>query len=143
MLLIVKNLPANAGDAGSIPGSGRSPIKGYGNPLQYSCLGNLMNRGSWWVTVPGVTKSQTRLKPLSMYACFLCISFVEQVSGQLSSFFFFYLWWILSYIEMKQPRVYMCSPSQSPLPPPSPPVPSRFSQCTRSERLSHASNLGW
>ena len=42
-------------------------------------------------------------------------------------FFFFYLWWILSYIEMKQPRVYMCSPSQSPLPPPSPPIPSRFS----------------
>ena len=57
--------------------------------------------------------------------------------------FIFYLWWILSYIEMKQPRVYMCSPSQSPLPPPSPPAPSRFSQCTRSERLSHASNLGW
>ena len=59
------------------------------------------------------------------------------------SYFFFYLWWILSYIEMKQPWVYMCSPSQSPLPPPSPPVPSRSSQCTRSERLSHASNLGW
>ena len=58
-------------------------------------------------------------------------------------FFIFYLWWILSYIEMKQPWVYMCSPSQSPLPPPSPPVPSRCSQCTRSERLSHASNLGW
>ena len=56
---------------------------------------------------------------------------------------FFFLWWILSYIEMKQPRVYMCSPSQSPLPPPSPPIPSRSSQCTRSERLSHASNLGW
>ena len=64
--------------------------------------------------------------------------------------FFFYLWWILSYIEMKQPWVYMCSPSQSPLPHPSPPVPSRFSQCTRSERLSHAlvimrlsHHLGW
>ena len=57
--------------------------------------------------------------------------------------FFFYLWWILSYIEMKQPWVYMCSPSRFPLPPPSPPTPSRFSQCTRSERLSHASNLGW
>ena len=58
-------------------------------------------------------------------------------------YFFFYLWWILSYIEMKQPRVYMCSPSQSPHPPPTPPIPSRFSQCTRSEHLSHASNLGW
>ena len=56
---------------------------------------------------------------------------------------FFYLWWILSYTEMKQPWVYMCSPSRSPLPPPSPPIPSRFSQCIRSERLSHASNLGW
>ena len=44
---------------------------------------------------------------------------------------------------MKQPRVYMCSPSQSPLPPPSPPIPSRFSLCIMSERLSHASNLGW
>ena len=50
-------------------------------------------------------------------------------------FYFFYLWWILSCIEMKQPRVYMCSPSQSPLPPPSPPIPSRFSQCTKSERF--------
>ena len=44
---------------------------------------------------------------------------------------------------MKQPWVYMCSPSRSSLPPPSPPAPSRSSQCTRSERLSHASNLGW
>ena len=44
---------------------------------------------------------------------------------------------------MKQPWVYMCSPSRSPLPPPSPPAPPRFSQCTRSESLSHASNLGW
>ena len=61
---------------------------------------------------------------------------------EFSFFLFFFLWWILSYIEMKQPRVYMCSPSQPPLPPPSPPIPSRFSQCTRSERLSHASNLG-
>ena len=56
-------------------------------------------------------------------------------------FFFFYL--ILSYIEMKQPWVYMCSPSRPPFPPPSPPAPSRSSQCTRSELLSHASNLGW
>ena len=56
---------------------------------------------------------------------------------------FFYFWWILSYIEMKQPWIYMCSPSRSPLPPPSPPAPSRFSHCTRSEHLSHASNLGW
>ena len=61
----------------------------------------------------------------------------------LSIGFFFLFVVILSYIEMKQPWVYMCSPSQSPLPPPSPPAPSRSSQCTRSERLSHASNLDW
>jgi len=60
--LVVKNLPANAGDArdaGSIPGSGRSPGEGNGNPLQYSCLGNPMDRGAWQATVHGVTKSQT------------------------------------------------------------------------------------
>ena len=59
----------------------------------------------------------------------------------LEPFFFFFFFWILSYIEMKHPWVYMRSPSQYPLPPPSPPAPSRFSQCTRSECLSHASNL--
>ena len=60
--LVVKNLPANAGDtrdAGSIPGSGRSPGGGYGNPLQCSCLENPMDRGAWQATVHGVTKSQT------------------------------------------------------------------------------------
>ena len=51
----------NAGDLGSIPGSGRSPAEGNGNPLQYSCLGNLMDRGAWRATVHGVTKNQTRL----------------------------------------------------------------------------------
>ena len=56
---MVKNLPANAGDAGSIPGSGRSPGGGNDNPLQYYCLENLLDRGVWWVTVHGVTKSQT------------------------------------------------------------------------------------
>ena len=49
----------NAGDAGSNAGLGRCPGKGNGNPLQYSCLGNSMERGSWWVTVHGVLKSQT------------------------------------------------------------------------------------
>ena len=60
-----KNQPANAGDTrdtGSIPGSGRSPGKGNGNPFQYSCLGNPLDRGSWQATVHGVVKSQTRLK---------------------------------------------------------------------------------
>ena len=58
---MVKNLPANAGDAGSIPGSGRSPGEGNGNPLQYSCLENPMDRGAWWTPVHGVTRSQTQL----------------------------------------------------------------------------------
>ena len=62
--LVVKNLPANAGDArdaGLITGSGRFPGVGNGNPCQYSCLGSSMDRGVWWATVHGVTKSQTRL----------------------------------------------------------------------------------
>ena len=46
----------NAGDRGSIPGSGRSPGEGNGNPIQYSCLENPMDRGVWWATVHGVTR---------------------------------------------------------------------------------------
>ena len=53
------NTPANAGDPGSIPGSGRPPGGGNGNPLQYSCLGNPMDRGAWWATVHGITVGQT------------------------------------------------------------------------------------
>ena len=49
----------NTGDLGSIPGSGRSLGKEPGNPLQYSCLENLMDRGAWWATVHGLPKSQT------------------------------------------------------------------------------------
>ena len=59
--LVVKNLPASAGDAGLIPESGRSPGVGSGNPLQYSCLENPMDGGAWWATVHGVAKSRTRL----------------------------------------------------------------------------------
>ena len=59
---MVNNLPANAEDAGSIPGSGRYPGEGNGNPLQYSCLENTMGRGAWKATVNGVTKSQTLLR---------------------------------------------------------------------------------
>ena len=64
MALVVENRPANAGDirdVGSIPGLGRSPKEGNGNPLQYSCLENSMDRGAWWATAHGVTKSQARL----------------------------------------------------------------------------------
>ena len=59
---MVKNLPANAGDirdAGLIPGSGRSPAGGNGNPLQYSCLENPMDRRAWWAMVRGITESDT------------------------------------------------------------------------------------
>ena len=66
---MVKNLPANTGDvrdAGSIPGSGRSPGVGHGNPLQSSCLENPMDREAWQATVHRVTKSRTRLKQLSI-----------------------------------------------------------------------------
>ena len=68
VVLEVKNLSTNIGDArdtGSIPGLGRSPIGGHGNPLQYSCLENPMDRGAWWATVHGVEKNQTQWKQLS------------------------------------------------------------------------------
>ena len=58
---VVKNLPANSGGSGSIPELGRSSGEGNGNPLQYSCLGNPVDRGAWQATVCGVTKSQTQL----------------------------------------------------------------------------------
>ena len=64
MVLAVKNPPANAGDvrnSSSIPGSGKSPGVGNGNPLQYSHLENSRDRGAWWATVHGVARSQTRL----------------------------------------------------------------------------------
>ena len=54
---VVKNLSANIGDTGSIWGLGRSLGEGNGNPLQYSCLGNPMDRGTWWATVHGVTET--------------------------------------------------------------------------------------
>ena len=51
-----KESACNAGDSGLIPGSGRSPGEGNVNPLQYSCLGNPMDRGAWWAIVPGVIR---------------------------------------------------------------------------------------
>ena len=59
---VVKNPPGNAGDAGLIPGLGRSPAEGNGNPLQYSSLGNSMDRGGWRATVSRVKKSQIQLR---------------------------------------------------------------------------------
>ena len=68
---MIKNPPASAGDVrdtGSIPGLGRSPGGEHGNPLQYSCLENPMDRGAWRATVHGVTKSRTQLEQLSNHS---------------------------------------------------------------------------
>ena len=81
----VKASASDAGDLGLIPGSGRSPGEGNGNPLQYSCLENPMDRGPWWATVHGVAKSWTRLSDftslmlsLSFPACaHPCLSHTE------------------------------------------------------------------
>ena len=73
MALEVKNAPVNAGDirdAGSVPGLGRCPGEGNGNPLQDSCLENPMGRGAWWAAVHRVAKSWTRLKWLSTYTSY-------------------------------------------------------------------------
>ena len=70
MALVVKNSSANARDTtgtGSIPGSGRYPGGGHGNPLQYSCPENLMDKGAWQTAVHRVTQRQTGLKQLSMH----------------------------------------------------------------------------
>ena len=69
--LVVENLPANAGDirdTALVPGSGRPPGRGWGHPLQYSCLENPKDRGAWCAIVHGVAKSQTQLKRLSRHA---------------------------------------------------------------------------
>ena len=59
---MVKNSAANEGDAGSVPGSGRSSGGGNGNPLQYPCLENPMDRRDWWATVHGIAKNWTQLR---------------------------------------------------------------------------------
>ena len=64
---LVAQWPANAGEMGSIPSSERSPEEGNGNPLQYSCLGNPMDRRAFWATVHGIAKSQTWLRMYTTY----------------------------------------------------------------------------
>ena len=59
----------NVGDPGSIPGLGRSPGEGNGNPLEYSCLENPTDGGAWQATVHGVTKSRTRLSDFTQHLC--------------------------------------------------------------------------
>ena len=116
---VVKNLPANAGDVGSIPGSGRYPGVGSGNPLQYSCLENSMDRGAWWTVVHGVpwlsasthahTCALTRgMPPSPLFAVFLCPAYCWPPN----------LWYRLTFLT-KPPFV---SWSEAPDLPPSPSV---------------------
>ena len=94
VVLVVKNLPDNAGgvrDEGLTPGLGRSPGGGRGNPLQYSCLENSMDRGAWWVTVHGVARVRHNWSNLVHRTCpcsvssraSLSLTKEEQVSGLL------------------------------------------------------------
>ena len=106
---MVKNLPAsvgNAGDAGSTPGSGRSPGGGNGNALLYSCLENPMDRGAWWAPVQGVTKNQTQLsKPSSAYQCtMLAVWRDAKWHGQLVLFTDLWLFqsWLILWIHSKK-----------------------------------------
>ena len=121
---------------GLIPGSGRSPGGGHDNPLQYFCLENPMDRGAWWATVHKVAKSQTRLKQLNTHThlSFFCCCVFFNASFYLLIFKLIILLYnivlVLPYIDMNPPLVYMCSPSWTPLPPPSPSHPSGSSQCT-------------
>ena len=78
----VKNPPDYAGDEsdmGSLPGSGRFPGVGNGNPLQYSCLENPMDRGAWWAAVHRVAKSWTQPKQLSTIVCWMIFLFLRIV----------------------------------------------------------------
>ena len=87
----VKASAWNAGDSGSIPGLGRSPGEGTGNPLQYSCLENPMDRGAWWATVHGVTKSRTRLSDFtSLHFTSLCVPIVPGAMEPMYTNIFFY-----------------------------------------------------
>ena len=79
MVLVLKNLPANAGDirdVDSILGLGRSPEEGCGNPLQYSCLESLMDRGAWRARVHGVAQTQTQLRDLA------CLRACDEYNGK-------------------------------------------------------------
>ena len=88
----------NAGDLGSIPGSGRSPGAGNGNPFQYSCLENPMDRGAWWARVRGVAGSWTRLSDFTFTFLFLCVyvpHFVHSSDDRGLDCFTSWLLWII------------------------------------------------
>ena len=99
--LVVKNPPANAGDIrdmSSISELGRSPGGGHGNPLQYSCLENPMDRGAWWATIHRVAKSWIGMRQLSthIYLC-ICLSvyiyfFLESFPLQVSVILYIYIY---------------------------------------------------
>ena len=83
MVQTVKNPPANSGDPGLITVLGRSPGGGHDNPLQYSCLENSKERGAWWATIHGVTKSRTRLAAAAAAAKSLqsCLILCDPIDG--------------------------------------------------------------
>ena len=103
--LVVKNLPANAGDirdTGWIPDSGRSPGEGQGNPLQYSCLENPKDRGAWQATVHGVTKSWT-LKSMRLPL----LEFVWWITcGSIAGFYWSFLFWGIRLKKQLLLRIY-------------------------------------
>ena len=106
---VVKNLPANAGATrdGFDLGQERSPGEGNSNPLQYSCLGNPMDRGAWRATVYGVVKSWTRLSgqttttKQNLHRDFILFYFIFKL---------YIIVLVLPNIKMNPPQVYMCSP---------------------------------
>ena len=91
---MVKNPPANAGYTCSIPGSGRSPGEGNGNPLQYSSLGNPTERGTWWATVHGVTKESDmthQLNNTKLWNKHLFSAYLVREFGYMSNFHIFFI----------------------------------------------------
>ena len=96
-----KESTCSAGDLGSVPGSGKPSGGGNGNPLQYSCLENPMDRGAWWAIVHGFTKSWTRLRGQQFHFPVVWVSVASELAHSHSSFFaiyhhFFLLHWLLT-----------------------------------------------
>ena len=106
--LVVKNLPANAGgirDAGSIPGFGRSPGWGHGNPFQYSCLENPVDRGTWQAVVHGVAKSQTWLKQPNTYTHNIAGIFRSTVQSKKNITLGFYVWRPIAWLTSRKSKI--------------------------------------
>ena len=102
---MIKNLPADAGDprdAGSVPGLGKSPGEGNGNPLQYSCLENPRDRGAWWAAIYGVAQSQTRLKRLCSSSRII-IKYSTNALGEVHTGLSPSLWFVLRKFLIRRP----------------------------------------